>query len=370
MVEASEQSFRIGAIGDVMIARDVGDHFQKTPKDFEMGEIHKLLARNDFVLANLETPVSDRGTPDPRQDRHVAFCARPSSLEIVRKLGASAVTLANNHMLDYGPIALTDTLKHLDNFGIRYFGAGPNYQSANEPLLTEVNGVKVAFIGSVFIFSSSTCRAKRDRPGVADYKVHVLLRQIHECRSRGYIVIVTIHWGLEYSCFPLQYQRRQARQMIDAGATLILGHGPHYPQGIEKYKHGEIVFSLGNFIFDEPYLFSNRSFIYSARIDRNSSVVSSSVEPIHIENHVPHLTDGPERAKLARSISSLHSIYRRKNSMFWQDHNNLYFRDIVRRVVSTKSAKFLFLPPLSFYMQVGLRNYVRKIATLFAPKWR
>jgi poly-gamma-glutamate capsule biosynthesis protein CapA/YwtB (metallophosphatase superfamily) len=335
-----------------MIGRDVGRHFSARPQDFFLPEIRHNFDQNDFVLANLETPVSERGRPYPKQDPHVAFCANPESLQIIRGLGVSAVTLANNHMLDYGPVALADTLGHLDDNGILHFGAGTNYSNANAPLLTNINGLPVAFLGTVFIFSSSTERAGRNRPGVADYALRPLLRQIRHLKENGYIVIVTIHWGLEYSFYPLQYQASQARQMIDCGASLILGHGPHYPQGVERYKHGEIVYSLGNFIFDEPFRYSNRSFIYSAEVT-SDGVKESSVAPVIIDNHVPRLAKNREKKKLSRMIYSLNKIYERKSRRFWQDHNNLHFRSVFQRVVRNRDLKFFRLQPITFYGQLG-----------------
>jgi len=354
-----------------MISRDVGRHFSEKPQDFDLPEIRQVLDQNHFTLANLETPVSERGEPHPKQDPHVAFCADPESLKIISELGMSAVTLANNHMLDYGPIALKDTLGHLDDHGILHFGAGTNYSSANEPLLIDINGLPVAFLGSVFIYSSSTERAGRDRPGVADNALRPLLRQIRHLKKRGYIVIVTIHWGLEYSSYPLQHQARQARKMIDCGASLILGHGPHFPQGVEKYKNGVIVYSLGNFIFDEPFLHSNRSFIYSGELD-HTGVIESSITPVIIDAHVPRLANDREKKKLSRTIYSLDKIYERKPKRFWQNHNNLYFRDVLYRVAANRDLKFLRLQPITFYGQLGAHNYLKKftdrVKRIFKPR--
>lgn len=360
-------SIRIGAVGDIMIARDVQQHFLSSPDDFKMEEIVRELAINDFVLGNLETPVSRRGEPHHKQDPHVTFCADPACLEILKILQLSAVTLANNHMLDFGPDALVDTRRHLDEVRMPHFGAGPDYHAANAPLLTEVNGVPIAFLGTVYIYSSSTERAGRKSAGLADWRIGPLLEQIRSLKAKGYLVVVTVHWGLEYSFFPVQYQVRQARKMIDEGATLILGHGPHYPQGIERYKDGEIVYSLGNFIFDEPQWFAKRSFIYSARI-ANAAVVESSISPVRIENHLPVLLHGSEAKKLARLVFSLNKIYARKGRDFWKAHSNLYFRDIFQRVAANRSLKFLKLPTLGFYRDVGLANYWRKIASRFSQE--
>lgn len=359
-------SIQIGAVGDIMIARDVEAHFRASPADFSMREISGELANNDFVLGNLETPVSRRGTPHPKQDPHVTFCAAPESLGILDPLQLGAVSLANNHMLDYGPEALADTCRHLDEAGIPHFGAGLDYEAANAPLLTEVNGVPVACIGSVFIYSSSTERAGKASAGVADWSIGPLLKQIRSLKKAGYLVIVSVHWGLEYSFYPVQYQVRQARRMVDAGATLVLGHGPHYPQGIERYKGAEIVYSLGNFIFDEPMWFAKRSFIYSAKV-APGAVLDSAIAPVRIDQHRPVLLHGSEGRKLARLVLSLDRIYKRKDQRFWRAHSNLYFRDVFQRVVANRSFKFFRLPTLGFYRDVGVANYWRKIATRFSP---
>lgn len=371
MAEPSATStIRIGAVGDIMTARAVGERFDTNPSLFEADAVKEVLGRNDYVLANLETPVSERGTPDPRQDRHVTFCAAPASLQILKSLDIDGVSLANNHMLDYGPQALNDTLRHLDNAGIDRFGAGRNYEEANAPLLRRVNGNDVAIIGTVFIFSASTDRATASSAGVAHHSFRLLLRRIRKCRNEGRIVIVSVHWGLEYSFYPVPYQMRQARAMVDAGASLVLGHGPHFPQGIERYGKGEIIYSLGNFVFDEPYLYSQRSFAYSAEIGTDGAVLSHAVDPVVLSEFVPRLATGRQREKLLRNILSLGPIYERKEQRFWKQQSGRYFRDLVWRVSGSKSLRFLKLPPLSFYWDVGWRNYVSKMRSFLRIRKR
>lgn len=352
---------RIAAMGDAMLGRKVGERFQADPDSFTLSEFASLLKGHDIVFLNLECPVSRNGRPDPIQKPNVTFCADPATLKVLQNLGVNIVSLGNNHMLDYGPEALVDTLRHLDEAGIRHAGAGRDYPEANEPLLLTVNGVKLAILSHVFVFSASTRRATRRSPGVSDYRIGPILARIRSLRAAGYLVVVSLHWGLEYAFYPVPYQRQQARQMIDAGASIILGHGPHFPQGIESYRHGKIVYSLGNFIFDEPYRYSNRSFLHSIQLAPDGELSEEQVIPFHIAEQVPHLSKGKEREQMTRLVHGLSAAYGKKGRRYWRKISSRYFSDIINRVLTMKSTRFLFLVPLSFYFDAGLMNILKKI---------
>lgn len=351
----------IALLGDVMLDRSVGKHFFDQPDDFKLEPVAKILRQYDIVLANLENPVGTRGNPHPKQDPNVAFRCHPETLNVLKNIGVNVVTLANNHMLDYGDQTLVDTLRHVDDAGLKRLGAGENYQQANEPLVITVNNIKLAIIGSVFLYSASTERAKHNSPGVADFRINKILAQIRKLTKEGCRVIVTLHWGMEYSFYPLPYQVKQAHAMIDAGARLILGHGPHYPQGIETYKGVDIVYSVGNFIFDEPYVFSNRGFIYGTEMNDEAMLDNRKIYPFRIINHCPVLEAKGENSRMGTFIQAMNTIYGRKNKAFWKDINNAYFQDVMKRVFKMKSFKFMLLPPASFYFSVGLKNILKKI---------
>jgi poly-gamma-glutamate capsule biosynthesis protein CapA/YwtB (metallophosphatase superfamily) len=351
----------LAAMGDVMMDREVGRHFRDRPEDFLFNDIRSVLKTHDLIFLNLENPVGTKGTPHHIQDPHVTFCCHPESLQVLKNLGVSVVSLGNNHMLDYGETALSETLEHLDNFGIKHVGAGRDYEEANRPLLMEYNGKKIAFLSYVFIYSASTKMAKGDKPGVSDYRINKILPIIRDLSASDYQVIVSIHWGMEYSLYPIPYQMNQARRMIDSGASLILGHGPHYPQGIENYKHGQIVYSMGNFIFDEPYKLAKRSFIYSVGITQANKLQNMRIYPVHLNNHLPTLVNSRQKERLERLIFNLSEVYPKKDKEFWKNINNHYFSDIVGRVLRMRSLKFIFLPPVSFYFRVGFRNYLEKL---------
>ena len=355
-----KELFRLAAMGDVMLDREVGKHIKDKPEDFLFSDIRSVLKHYDAIFLNLENPVGTKGTPHHIQDPQVTFCCHPDSLQVLKNLGADIVSLGNNHMLDYGETALYETLEYLDALGIKHVGAGRDYKEANRPLLLEYNKKKVALLSYVFIYSASTRMAKGNKPGVSDYRINRILPAIRDLSLSGYQVIVSIHWGIEYCLYPLPYQMKQARRMIDNGASLILGHGPHYPQGIENYKNGQIVYSLGNFIFDEPYRLANRSFIYGVGLTASNKLRNANIYPVHINNHVPYLIQGREKDRLYQLIKNLGYIYPRKKKLFWKKINNIYFSDIVSRVIRMKSVKFLFLPPISFFFSIGFKNFLKK----------
>lgn len=347
------EDLRVAAVGDVMLDREVGRHFRASPSDFAMPDIRAELSGANLVLANLENPVAAGGRPDPLQDPNVTFRAAPESLAVLTGIGVNVVSLGNNHMLDYGDEALVETLEHLDAAGIGRVGAGRDYREANAPLLLELAGRRVAVLSHGFVYSVNTRMATRARPGIADHRIERILPRIRRLAASGHDVVVAVHWGFEYRFFPLPYQMRQARRMIDAGARLVLGHGPHYPQGIETYRGREIVYSLGNFIFDEPYKFAKRSFIYRADIDPSGGVRNRHIVAVHLPNHVPQVVGDAEKGRLEGLVANLADRYRHTRPAWWRRHNAAYLHELLGRVVRGRSLKYLAVPPRSFYRDVG-----------------
>ena len=352
-------NIRLAAVGDIMLAREVGRHYDRTPSDFAMPDVREVLEDMDIVCANLENPVAIGGQADPVQDPHITFRAAPHTLDVLKALHVGVVSLGNNHMLDYGESALIETLDRLDAAGIKRVGAGRNYDEANAPLIVECRGRRVAFLSHAFIYSANSRMATTRTPGISDYRAGRILPRIRDLSKTGHDVVVMLHWGFEYNFFPLPYQMRQARRMVDAGASVILGHGPHYPQGIERYRGRDIVYSLGNFIFDEPHKFANRSFIYTTEVGSSSSPARQIV-PVHLQRHVPRVVEGRERERFERLIKTLSARYEHTERRFWSELNAAYLTDICGRVIRGKSLKYLRVPPLSFYRDVGPAAILRK----------
>ncbi len=155
--------------------------------------------------------------------------------------------IANNHVFDYGPDGLFDTISYLDSAGIAHVGAGRNEREAYAPAVFAISGVKVGLLA--FYGGGEAPGASGSKPGVARRELARIRRSISALRDRvGYLVVV-LHWGTEKAILPDQGQQSLARSIIDAGADAVIGHHPHVLQGIEVYGKGVIAYSLGNFIF-------------------------------------------------------------------------------------------------------------------------
>jgi poly-gamma-glutamate synthesis protein (capsule biosynthesis protein) len=366
---AVSKAYSIAMMGDIMLDREVGRRFREDPSAFDFENIRRLLEPYDIIFANLENPVAQQGSPHPVQDPNVCFCAKPETLQILKNLGVNVVSIGNNHLLDYGTAALVETTHHLDDSGIHWAGAGQNYEEANRPVFITANSHKIAILSHVFIYSASTERADDRNPGLADYRIRPILKRIGNLKDEGFHVHVSLHWGIEYQFYPLPYQMKWARRMIDAGASLIIGHGPHYPQGFEDYNGGRIIYSLGNFIFDEPYKYTRRSLICGVAVSTKGQPIKTDIYPVHLENALPRIVTGRERERIVNLVNCLTERYPQLDRTFWQRINNIWFSDIVWRIQKMKSWKFAFLPPLSFYFSLGIKNYLRKFLPGRMKKW-
>ena len=251
-VEPADGSMTILFSGDVLLSDHVLNAYSRA------GGISGVLDQGylsaiqfaDYFAVNEEFPFSSRGTQAP--DKQYTFRLAPEKVSLFKEMGIDAVTLANNHALDYGTDALLDTCEILDQADILHTGAGKDLDTAKQPVLFEKNGQRVALIGATRVIPKADWAATKGHPGMlSSYEVSVepLLAQIAECHASGDKVVVLIHWGIERDEMPQEYQRALARRYIDAGVDLVIGSHPHVLQGIEYYKGKPIFYSLGNFVF-------------------------------------------------------------------------------------------------------------------------
>lgn len=210
----------------------------------------------DIMMLNNEFPYSDRG--EPLEDKQFTFRAKPSTVSYLHDLGVDIVSLANNHAYDYGETAFLDTLATLEDAGVVYVGAGRNLQEARRPVCYIINNIKIAII-------SATQIERLDNPdtkGATDSSAGVfrcwngnnLLETVREARENNDFVIVYLHWGTENVEELDWVQEKQASEVAEAGADLIIGAHPHCLQPIDIVKGVPVVYSLGNFWFNSKTL--------------------------------------------------------------------------------------------------------------------
>ncbi len=239
------------ACGDVLLSRTVADMIDRNGYRWPFRHVRDLVSSADIAFCNLENPASFTGSPYPGKPAEVTFRAPPGALFGLKWAGFDVVSLANNHMNDYGPAAIRETLDYLDLLGIARTGAGIDETSARAPAVLEARGARVGFLAYAEGIWS-VLPAASERPGVALADPARLAADIASLRktARPDYIVVSVHWGEEHERHPRQAQRDFGRAAIDAGADLVLGHHPHVLQSLERYREGFIVYSLGNFVFD------------------------------------------------------------------------------------------------------------------------
>lgn len=265
---------KIVLAGDVTLSGAFSDMLQSRSMDYCFGETAALFREADFAAVNLECAVSLRG--ESVKPEGYGFRSPPGNLESLLRAGIDAVSLANNHVLDFGYDAFSDTLRSLDDAGILYAGAGETLTAAAAPALfyTE-NGTVVGFLAMTERLPFRSWRADADRGGlyVLDYDaIDAVCETVSAAKARCDILVVSVHWGTEYSGRVLQKQEEAARKMVDAGADLIFGHHPHLLQKIERYNNRLILYSTGNFLFFKRDDFAGESAVFEIDMDQNGLI--------------------------------------------------------------------------------------------------
>ena len=165
-------------------------------------------------------------------------------------MGVDIVTMANNHILDFGEYGITDSLAALDEAGILHVGAGEDLEQARRPQFIEVKGKTIGCLGTSRVYMAASWAAGDGHPGVfSTYDPAMALASIREAKEKCDYLVVYVHWGIERNTVPEDYQRSMGRSYIDAGADLVVGSHPHVLQEIEYYEEKPIAYSLGNFVF-------------------------------------------------------------------------------------------------------------------------
>lgn len=246
-----DQSTSVIFTGDVLLSNYVLQNYEKSGVQGILGEtLLNELQQADITVINEEFPFGTTGTP--AEDKQFTFRVNPSYVDIFKQMGVDAVTLANNHILDYGEEPLAETMKTLDEAEILYAGAGDSIGQAKELQVIEVNGKRYGMLAASRVIPVASWNVQNHAPGVfCTYDPTLLLEEIKAARSQCDYLAVYVHWGIERNANPEDYQKNMARQYIDAGADAVIGSHPHVLQGIEYYNGKPIFYSLGNFIFNQ-----------------------------------------------------------------------------------------------------------------------
>jgi poly-gamma-glutamate capsule biosynthesis protein CapA/YwtB (metallophosphatase superfamily) len=260
--------------GDTMLGRGVARALASSPPESLVApEVVAVAAEADLVLVNLECCISARGEPWPDPAKPFFFRAPPAAVEVLAALGVDCVTLANNHALDYGHVALEDTLELLRGAGIATVGAGLDLEEARRPAVLDANGFRLAVVGVTD--HPADFAAAPGRPGVALAPLGAgpvpewLSGSIADVEADA--VLVAPHWGPNMVARPLPRVRAAAAGLRAAGATAIAGHSAHVFHGVE----GAVLYDLGDFLDDyatDPVLRNDLGLLFLLTLDREGPI--------------------------------------------------------------------------------------------------
>jgi poly-gamma-glutamate synthesis protein (capsule biosynthesis protein) len=246
-----------------------------------LGPITRTLKRADLAMANLESSITERGVPQPK-DYH--FRTKPAALDVLAAAGVDVVTMGNNHAVDYGPVGLADTLRAIRRSPIPVVGIGRDSAAAYRPSSASVRGTDIAFLAASAKRerTSAAWPAGPDSPGIAvDLGTgSPLLAAVRDAAKRADVVVVYLHWGVEQQECPGAKQRATAQTLADAGADVIVGSHAHVLLGSGWLGHTYVSYGLGNFLWYHNH--EPESGVLQVRIE-DGDVVAGSFSPARIQ---------------------------------------------------------------------------------------
>ncbi|WP_410515238.1 CapA family protein [Paenibacillus sp. BR2-3] len=301
---ASTESIQLLFAGDILLDGFVGDQIAKYGVNYPFAKVAPVMKKADMAFANLETPVSIRGNPS---NKMFAFRSKPITLNGLVYAGIDGVSLANNHVLDYGEAAMLDTLVHLDRSKIGHTGAGKNSAEAFKPYVKTIQGKKIAVLGVSRVLSGPSWYAGTNKAGAASaYTLEPMLSQIKKSSKTNDFTIVYIHWNEEFKDYPEKYTRTLAKQIIDSGADMIVGAHSHCLMGIEYYKHKPIYYSLGNFVFNRSTRGGDKT-LHSMllNVEIKGSAVTAQITPVKIMAGQPNFMNEKYNKETIMTLNKL-----------------------------------------------------------------
>ncbi|HJX38368.1 MAG TPA: CapA family protein [Anaerolineae bacterium] len=270
------------AVGDVMLSRTVEERMEIYGSQYPFEAVADLLRSADIATGNLEAPFSLQGEP---LSKRFVFRAHPRHAAGLAWAGFDMLSLATNHLLDFGQEGLTQTLEKLGEGGVAYVGAGRSYQEAHRPLIWEVKGRRIAFLA----YAATRWKGSYEVPTselVSFAELATVRDEVQRARQLADLVVVILHLGTEYQLAPDEEQLAVSRTAIDAGACLVIGHHSHVVQGTEVYGDGLIVYGLGNFVFDIDVVEEAREGAILRVLLGDRGVESADLLPVRIVDDV------------------------------------------------------------------------------------
>lgn len=300
---------KIALMGDVMLGRLVNQNLKNCEVTYPWGNTLSLIKKTDLRICNLECVISNQGRPWSKTPKMFHFRTDEKNVEVLKVADIDMVSIANNHVLDYEDVALSQMIKILDANKISHAGAGNHFMEAEKAAICSSGTEKIGMIA--LTDNEPGWEATSDKPGVYYVPINVkkkqaqhLLSQIQKIRHEVSLLIISAHWGPNWGYEPPPEQIPFAHALIDAGVDLIFGHSGHVFRGIEIYKNKPIIYCAGDFIDDyavdeierndESFLFvidttASKIYLYPTIINQFQAQLATSVRKKSILNKMQKL---------------------------------------------------------------------------------
>lgn len=294
VIKSSGKTLTMAFVGDIMMGGSSSYKLKTEGPDTFFAKTSPFLKQADIVTGNLEGPLGLTGKKVKR--KKYTFLVDPSCAPGLAKAGFHLLTLANNHIMDYGAEALTSTFAALEEAKLKHAGAGGNEAEAREPAWFEIKGRKVAVL-AYSLTEPTQYWAGEKRPGCAAASGPDMREDIQKAKDKGaQLVFVTCHWGQEKKTVLRYYQPTLAHLAIDAGADGVIGHHPHIWQSLEVYKGKPIAYAIGNFAFGTLTSIKDSGILYLTYDDKGQWV-GGKILPLNVYNYQVQFCPEPMKDK-------------------------------------------------------------------------
>ena len=281
----NEKFITVQLFGDISFNGRYNDPTYQNAVIESLKLLDKQIGRPDIRIANWEAPITR--TNDFHPDKNPILAVTEKAAQLINYFPIDALCLSNNHIGDCGEEGVQSTIDFLDDLGIDHFGA--TLQRSPELVIKDIKGLKIGLLA--FLGKETNPKISEGSNIKVNYIEDRMLKAVINAKEVVDILIVNLHWGIEFLKYPSSSQILIAREIVDCGADIILGHHPHRLQGSEIYNGRSILYSMGNFIFDGlkgkehigwPKM-SNHSGLYELRIAHDGSTIRKSFVPLSIK---------------------------------------------------------------------------------------
>lgn len=324
----------------------VGDISLQTANDgYPFEDMRQIFESKDVLFGNLETVLTREGQ---RAEKAILLHSLPEKVSYLKDAGFDILNIANNHIMDLGMEGFHNTLKALRNEELNFIGV--NDSPERNYAISEEQGIRLGFLG----YTEGGFNLPEKGVWINKIELMDIVRDIDSIKGQCDVIIVSLHWGTENVFYPSPKQIELAHELIDAGTTVILGHHPHVIQGIERYKHGLIAYSLGNFQFKSAKI--NNSILLCLEFS-NKGLEDYHIIPIAMNQNFTPAVANETRGEILNFVDNISEAIS-NGTLTWK----WWFEKIAQEYLSGNMRSFIIR-----IKKYGLRHFLQCLRWLISP---